>query len=141
MDAARRQDFRTFLDAVPDPVAAPPPEAWPAMPPSFLSEPSAQAQESESRGYAVDAYLDVMADEEERPPEEPPSTEPGDVAASLGLLPGWSDRDFDRARRDFAKLNHPDRVPEHHRAAAMVRMQVANRMIDEAKAAWRAGRA
>lgn len=62
-----------------------------------------------------------------------PSVDPDDIARELGL-PGWArPRELDRLRRDFAFRNHPDRVPEHLRARAMIRMQVANMLIDEAK--------
>ena len=40
---------------------------------------------------------------------------------------------LDRMRRDFAFANHPDRVSADLRDNAIVRMQIANRMIDEAK--------
>ena len=36
-------------------------------------------------------------------------------------------------RRSFAFANHPDRVAPHLRQRAMIRMQVANMLIDEAK--------
>ena len=36
-------------------------------------------------------------------------------------------------RRSFALANHPDRVAPHLRQRAMVRMQLANMMIDDAK--------
>ena len=46
-----------------------------------------------------------------------------------------------RIRRDFAFKNHPDRVAPHLRQHAMVRMQVANMLIDDARrAAQRGGR-
>ena len=45
-----------------------------------------------------------------------------------------------RKRRAFAFKNHPDRVAPHLRQRAMVRMQVANMLIDEAKKATRRGR-
>lgn len=65
--------------------------------------------------------------------EEALSTDPGEIARELGLAGGRRPGDLDRLRRDFAFSNHPDRVPAHRRAAAMIRMQVANMLIDEAK--------
>ena len=41
--------------------------------------------------------------------------------------------DLGRMRRSFAFANHPDRVAPHLRQRAMIRMQVANMLIDEAK--------
>ncbi|WP_274426856.1 hypothetical protein [Chelativorans sp. YIM 93263] len=65
--------------------------------------------------------------------EPEPSVDPGDIARELGLVKRFRPRDLDRLRRDFALRNHPDRVPEHLRARAMIRMQVANMLIDDAK--------
>lgn len=63
---------------------------------------------------------------------EPPSVDPEAIAAELGLAearPG----DLARMRRSFALANHPDRVAPHLRQRAMVRMQLANMLIDDAK--------
>lgn len=65
--------------------------------------------------------------------EPEPSVDPEDIARELGLAKRFRPRDLDRLRRDFALGNHPDRVPEHLRARAMIRMQVANMLIDDAK--------
>lgn len=66
--------------------------------------------------------------------EEPePSVDPDEIARELGLAKRIRPRDLDRLRRDFALRNHPDRVPEQLRARAMIRMQVANMLIDDAK--------
>jgi hypothetical protein len=35
-------------------------------------------------------------------------------------------------RRAFARENHPDSVPEEFRAAATVRMTIANRLVETA---------
>lgn len=72
---------------------------------------------------------------------DPPSIDPLDVARELGLDGGRPPRDLDRVRRDFAFRNHPDRVAVELRERAMVRMQIANMLIDEAKrASVRSGR-
>ncbi|GHC61859.1 hypothetical protein [Limoniibacter endophyticus] len=60
------------------------------------------------------------------------------IAAELGLRRAfWQSKlkpdDFDRIRRNFAMQNHPDRVAPHLRQRALVRMQIANMLIDEAK--------
>lgn len=63
---------------------------------------------------------------------EPPSVDPEAIAAELGLAearPG----DLAKMRRSFALANHPDRVAPHLRQRAMVRMQLANMLIDDAK--------
>jgi len=66
--------------------------------------------------------------------------EPAAIAFELGLERA-SASDFDRIRRSFAFANHPDRVAPHLRQRAMLRMQVANMLIDDAKSrAPRSGR-
>ena len=65
--------------------------------------------------------------------EKVPSTDPDEIARELGLSGSAQPENLDRLRRDFAFSNHPDRVPSHLRAVAMIRMQLANMLIDEAK--------
>ena len=62
-----------------------------------------------------------------------PSTDPDLIARELGLSGARRAKDLDRLRRDFAFRNHPDRVAKDMRERAMIRMQIANRLIDEAK--------
>ncbi|AWC24361.1 hypothetical protein CO731_03846 [Aminobacter sp. MSH1] len=66
--------------------------------------------------------------------EEPeaPSIDPEVIAAELGLADA-KPADLAKMRRIFALANHPDRVAPHLRQRAMVRMQLANMMIDDAK--------
>ncbi len=59
--------------------------------------------------------------------------DPESIAAELGL--GQPGVDLRGARRRFALANHPDRVPPHLRQRAMIRMQIANMLIDEAAGA------
>ena len=72
-------------------------------------------------------------------PAEPvlviPSTDPADVSLELGIVPAMSRGALDAIRRKFAFDNHPDRVAPQLREVAMQRMQIANMLIDEAKAA------
>jgi hypothetical protein len=65
--------------------------------------------------------------------ESLPSIEPAAIAVELGLDAAKAAADFSRLRRSFAFKNHPDRVAPHLRQRAMVRMQVANMLIDDAK--------
>lgn len=67
------------------------------------------------------------------PEQESLDTDPDRIARELGLDKGRAPRDLDALRRRFASANHPDRVPQHLRGDAMVRMQIANMLIDEAK--------
>lgn len=63
-----------------------------------------------------------------------PSADAADIVRELGLTGRENVAALDRARRAFAFANHPDRVAEDDRAIAIIRMQIANRLIDDAKA-------
>lgn len=67
----------------------------------------------------------------------PPDTDPAAIARDLAIRPGLAAAQLNMLRRSFAGANHPDLMPPQHREAATIRMQVANRLIDEA---LRAGR-
>ncbi|PBB68278.1 hypothetical protein CK228_13260 [Mesorhizobium sp. WSM4312] len=75
----------------------------------------------------------ALAAEDPKPEEKLPPIDPESIAAELGLNQPKSAADFGRMRRSFAFTNHPDRVAPHLRQRAMIRMQVANMLIDEAK--------
>jgi hypothetical protein len=66
--------------------------------------------------------------------DEGPSIDPGEISRELGLGKKRSVDELARLRRAFAFKNHPDRAPTHLRQRAMLRMQVANQLIDEARA-------
>ena len=66
---------------------------------------------------------------------EYPDTTPEGVARELALSGRESAAELDALRRRFAASNHPDRVIVELRQHAMTRMQIANRMIDDAKGA------
>ncbi|WP_378942706.1 hypothetical protein [Mesorhizobium sp. ANAO-SY3R2] len=76
----------------------------------------------------VETEVEIEAAEE---PEQP-SIDPDAIAAELGLAEA-KPADLAKMRRIFALANHPDRVAPHLRQRAMVRMQLANMMIDDAK--------
>lgn len=61
-----------------------------------------------------------------------PSIEPDAISKELDLSK-LAGADLARKRRAFAFKNHPDRVAPHLRQRAMVRMQIANMLIDEAE--------
>jgi hypothetical protein len=88
-------------------------------------------------------YRDIASDSGEKqsgpgeaseaePEDVLPAIEPEAIAQELGLEKATA-ADCGRLRRSFALLNHPDRVAPHLRERALTRMQVANRLIDEAK--------
>ncbi len=64
--------------------------------------------------------------------ERLPPVDPEAIAVELGLETAKI-ADLGKLRRNFALKNHPDRVAPHLRQHALARMQVANRLIDEAK--------
>lgn len=65
--------------------------------------------------------------------EEALSVDPSEISRELGLGTKRTADDLARLRRAFAFKNHPDRVPTHLRQRAVLRMQVANMLIDEAR--------
>jgi hypothetical protein len=75
---------------------------------------------------------DSFGAEAEDRPQVAPSTDPAEIERELGIRPGLSPTQLKRLRRAFAGANHPDRTPSQHCAAATIRMQLANRLIDEA---------
>jgi hypothetical protein len=75
----------------------------------------------------AEVVADAAAEAERLPPAEPEA-----IAVELGLETAKV-ADFGKLRRSFALKNHPDRVAPHLRQHALARMQVANRLIDEAK--------
>lgn len=75
----------------------------------------------------------ALADEHPSPEEVLPPIDPESIAAELGLDRPIGDIELGRLRRTFAFGNHPDRVAPHLRARAIIRMQVANMLIDEAR--------
>jgi hypothetical protein len=76
---------------------------------------------------------EIVSEPDNAPGAEPlPSLEPEAIALELGLETS-SAQDLGKLRRSFALNNHPDRVAPHLRQHALARMQVANRLIDEAK--------
>lgn len=83
----------------------------------------------------LEAYLEAASPLIDSPPladDLLPSIEAADVASELGLDTAAAS-DFKQIRRSFAFANHPDRVAPHLRERAMVRMQLANMLIDEAQ--------
>jgi len=104
-----------------------------------LAEEAAAAEYREA-GNHLEAELKAFLDETsglsaELASEEQAlsSVEPEAIASELGL-DNADQLDFGKLRRRFALQNHPDLVAPHLRQHALQRMQVANGMIDDAKA-------
>lgn len=101
-------------------------ELWKSVPTDFVAKVYGESAERET--------LDAAPGIETPEPEQPlPSIEPDDIAAELRMANARWPRDFDRIRREFALQNHPDKVEPHLRERAVVRMQLANMMIDREK--------
>lgn len=151
MNSAKNGDFASLLDdlfqaATPDAEDEAP--ATPNIQFDYLSvveelhsgrihvsndEASAQYRAAGATVEDVLRELDLRRAEIAAPPLEPePSTDPADIARELALPTLKGRDDFARARRAFAFANHPDRVPERLRDVAIVRMQIANVLIDDA---------
>ncbi|MCG8270076.1 hypothetical protein MIC97_00915 [Aquamicrobium sp. NLF2-7] len=78
----------------------------------------------------LDQARAALAGETPSQREELPSIDPDCIASELGL--GEPAVNLREVRRRFALSNHPDRMPPHLRHRAMIRMQIANMLIDEA---------
>jgi hypothetical protein len=92
--------------------------------------PEAVVDEYRAASAALEAELDALAAASALPL---PSIEPADIERELALQTAKGIDELARLRRTFAFGNHPDRVPVHLRERAMIRMQVANQLIDEAR--------
>ena len=90
---------------------------------------AAEYRDAEAMTEALFAAAEAAKAEE----AELPSTEPAAISKELGLNASVAPEELARRRRVFAFKNHPDRVAPHLRQRAMVRMQVANMLIDEAE--------
>ena len=90
---------------------------------------------AEYRQAEATAEADALfaAAEAAKAEETLPSVEPHAISQELGLGGAVAAEELARRRRAFAFKNHPDRVAPHLRQRAMVRMQVANMLIDEAE--------
>ena len=98
-------------------------ELWKSVPSDFV----ARVYGESSERAAVETTPSIET------PEPLPSTNPEDIALELRMANARWPRDFDRIRREFALLNHPDKAAPHMRDRAVVRMQIANMLIDREK--------
>lgn len=142
MSAQMNKDFASLLDEL---IAAAEWEKTPPTTPKIPFDYLAVAEELHSGRIRVtdDAAAaeyrtfggeddEAVASGTQPAPEAMPATEPEAIAEELGLDKARA-ADFTRIRRSFAFANHPDRVAPHLRERAMIRMKVANMLIDEAK--------
>lgn len=156
MASAKNGDFASLLDDLLQAAAIPEDEgrdegaAAPTIPFDYLSvvdelhsgrirvsgeEASAEYRSSSAAIEEALREIDLKRDEIAPPPLQPetwPSVEPVDIARELGLEKLKRAGELARLRRSFAFDNHPDRVAPRLRDHAIVRMQIANTLIDEA---------
>lgn len=129
------RDFASLLD---DLLKAAPPAGDGGMRPTlpFDVTPPADALDAFWSSVSSEFVAGLYREADDQPPAETAEflpVQPERIAAELGLDRGAPPKDLDRLRRAFAFKNHPDRVPPELRERAMLRMQVANRLIDDAK--------
>lgn len=98
-------------------------ELWKSVPSDFVAKVYGESSARETVEFTPSIET----------PEPLPSTDPEDIAAELRMSNARWPKDFDRIRREFALVNHPDKVMPHLRDRAVVRMQIANMMIDREK--------
>lgn len=141
--AGAQRDFASLLDdLLIDEAARRASQSRPATALDFLSViddlgrglvVSDQAATAGYREHADERKAEAAALPPPAPPLPQPSIDPDDIARELGLSGRKKAEELDAIRRRFALANHPDRVPAELRGVSMVRMQVANMLIDEAK--------
>jgi hypothetical protein len=85
-----------------------------------------------ARLYADGTSRAMPEPEKPAPPPLPPKSEHEAVLDELHLTPNLTSQELARIRREFAKVNHPDRVEPLQRDEATRRMTIANSVIDEA---------
>lgn len=87
----------------------------------------------------TEAVSEAVAQTSDEIPVMPPHlarlTE-AEIAEDLAISPKDSEAALNEKRRQFAKINHPDRTAPQFRENATVRMKTANLLIDRALAAF-----
>lgn len=140
----RLANFRAVLEDVSDaaPEHARPPDGAPADAPVWaptrfeqfgllLSAMARGSRAAFSPGRMSHLYAEAWGGSAA---EKPGSTddEAEQVGAALHIRPRHSARELRHIRREFARDNHPDRMPAAHRDRATRRMVIANGLIDQA---------
>jgi len=132
------RDFASFLEGFVEPPTEPlarddfpAAAAAPSIPFGLVGGAPADVSSGSGPDMAAAAYLGL--DVEWAGGEALPETAPDAIARELALHRIVEVKRLDRLRREFAFRNHPDRVRPEWRDAAMIRMQTANRLIDEAR--------
>jgi hypothetical protein len=133
------RDFASFLEDFAEPYSRPARDGFsdaaatapaPSIPFGLVGGDPADASSGSGAEAAAAAYLGLNA--ERAGGEALPEIAPDAIARELALHRIADVKALARLRREFAFRNHPDRVRLEWREAAMARMQIANRLIDEA---------
>jgi hypothetical protein len=104
----------------------------------FLTDTTfSEREEERPLGALYEDFSDPPLPEPDLPlsPEPPAWIErlsESEITGDLGLVSGMTRAEIRERRRAFALGNHPDRVAEEFRAAATIRMTVANRLVETA---------
>lgn len=85
-----------------------------------------------SHAYADSGSQGTAKQPKPPPVHRPPKSEQEAVRDELHLTPNLTTADLIKLRREYAKINHPDRVLPPGREQASRRMTIANSLIDEA---------
>lgn len=137
MSAATGRDFASVLEEIlnaqpsetPDPGRARPSIPFDVTPATAVDAFwSSLPSELVAEIYRETSHPSGNAGKQPAPPIQPEL-----IAAELGLDRAVPPKNLDRLRRSFAFRNHPDRVRPEFRELAVIRMQIANRLIDDAK--------
>lgn len=111
---AAKADAGSYFDYLSD---------WPAEEPDAQrpqanASPEAVKVEQPPEKPVMPAYLERLSEEE--------------IAEDLAISPKDTEASLNEKRRQFAKLNHPDRTEAEFRDNATARMKTANLLIDRA---------
>lgn len=147
----RQSLFQSVVERLSDEDIDPTAEESPAvshrihgMPGNYLAD--SLTTEPQEATRLQQAYLFLMEDgplEEPAAPPLPQAQAPvipahlvrlslEEIAEDLGIAPTDDRERLAERRRQFAKLNHPDRIHADFRERATKRMKIANLLIDEA---------
>lgn len=119
-----RPSFSTFLGRVD--VRAPKPQQQFTVRETLLSNPESAV----SRSQAEDEYRATIGNGEV-PLEQSTNVIPRDPLPELSELRAASLDELKQIRRRFARLNHPDLVPDDERKAAGDNLAKLNTMVDD----------
>ncbi len=128
-----RSLFRSMLERIVDENSAPEEETPSLTIRGLTGGFVAQANPSVGGAALEDAYRDFP---NEIAPQQMPAflarLEIGEVREDLDFTAQDTALSLKVKRREFARLNHPDRVDSAYRAQANIRMTLANQLIDAA---------